>query len=180
MAKGPTISTTFNAIDRATKPMQKLMRTAKYAMAGLGVATAGGLAVAGRSFLQFDEALTNASSKFSDLDLSSKAGQESLKAMGRVARKVAGETKFSADETAQGLDYLAMAGFSSEQAMKALPGVANLATVANTDFATATDIASDAAAFAKSLEEALTITDPLSPEERRARDGLVSRQVTIR
>ncbi|PID97661.1 MAG: hypothetical protein CSA82_03000 [Actinobacteria bacterium] len=46
--------------------------------------------------------------------------------------------------------------------------------------ATATDIASDAAAFAKSLEEALTITDPLSPEERRARDGLVSRQVTIR
>ena len=45
---------------------------------------------------------------------------------------------------------------------------------------TADDVAKDAAAFAAALEEALAETTPLSPEERRARQGLVSRQVTIR
>ena len=37
-----------------------------------------------------------------------------------------------------------MAGFNAEQAMKMLPGITSLATVANVDLARATDIASDA------------------------------------
>ncbi len=45
---------------------------------------------------------------------------------------------------------------------------------------TADDVAKDAAAFAAALESALESTEPLSAEERRARQGMVSRQVTIR
>lgn len=42
------------------------------------------------------------------------------------------------------------------------------------------DVAADAALLAKALEEALAVSEPLTHEERRARQGLVSRQVTIR
>ncbi|WP_165217024.1 DUF5926 family protein [Schaalia sp. ZJ1691] len=44
----------------------------------------------------------------------------------------------------------------------------------------AADVAPEAQAFAKRLDEALALTDPLSDDERRIRAGMVSRQVTIR
>lgn len=46
--------------------------------------------------------------------------------------------------------------------------------------AEAADVEEPAAAFAPRLEEALASTDPLTPEQRRARAGLVSRQVSLR
>lgn len=44
----------------------------------------------------------------------------------------------------------------------------------------ASDVAPDAAVFAEGLAEALTLSEPLTPQERRAREGLVSRKITIR
>lgn len=46
--------------------------------------------------------------------------------------------------------------------------------------ASAEDIVEDAAALQKNLQEALASTDPLTADQRRARQGMVSRQVTIR
>ncbi|WP_022867205.1 DUF5926 family protein [Schaalia vaccimaxillae] len=46
--------------------------------------------------------------------------------------------------------------------------------------ATASDVAADAKAFADELDQALKVDEPLSADERRIRQGLVSRQVTIR
>lgn len=46
--------------------------------------------------------------------------------------------------------------------------------------ATADDIAEDAATLATELEKALAVKEPLSADERRARQGMLSRQVTIR
>jgi TP901 family phage tail tape measure protein len=158
----PTISTTFNAVDRMSGPMRRmqgsvtgfsrsaqrsLQQVGRIGMRGLQIATAAlGVATGyvAREFIQFDSAITNASAKFSDLNLNTAEGQERLAALGRIAREVGATTKFSATEAAAGLDFLAMAGFNSEQAMVALPGVTALAIVAQTDLATATDIASDA------------------------------------
>lgn len=44
----------------------------------------------------------------------------------------------------------------------------------------AADVVAPAAAFAPVLEKALSSTEPLTPEQRRARAGLVSRQVSLR
>ncbi len=44
----------------------------------------------------------------------------------------------------------------------------------------ATDLAPEGESFQKKLEQALLVDEPLSHDERRARSGLVSRQVTIR
>lgn len=46
--------------------------------------------------------------------------------------------------------------------------------------AEAAEVEGPAAAFAPRLAEALAVTDPLTPEQRRARAGLVSRQVSLR
>jgi TP901 family phage tail tape measure protein len=88
-------------------------------------------------FVDFDNAITSASAKFKNL-----TGQQ-LKDLAVTAREVGASTKFSAAEAAQGLDFLAMAGFSADQAMKVLAPTASLATVANVDLARSTDIASD-------------------------------------
>ncbi len=48
------------------------------------------------------------------------------------------------------------------------------------DGASALDVAGDAAVLVRNLDAALDVTDSLTPDERRAREGLVSRQVTIR
>ncbi|GAB3685755.1 DUF5926 family protein [Angustibacter aerolatus] len=45
---------------------------------------------------------------------------------------------------------------------------------------TAADVEAPAADFAKRLEQAMAVTDPLTHDERRARAGVVSRQLTLR
>lgn len=109
---------------------------------GFGRITQGVRAVT-TEFLDFDQAVTSASSKFKGLNLTTEEGQKTLLRLKKTARDVGAATQFSAGMAAQGLDFLAMAGFNAEQAMAALPGVVDLATVANVDLGRATDIASD-------------------------------------
>jgi len=103
-----------------------------------------GVAAATVEFVNFDQAVTSASAKFKGLNLATKEGQRTLARLKKSARDVGAVTQFSATQAAQGLDFLALAGFNAEQSMAALPGVVDLATVANVDLGTATDIASDA------------------------------------
>lgn len=129
--------TAQRSFQQATRAIGQLARVGFVA---LGAATA----YIAREFIQFDDSLTSAAAKFPEFVAGTEEGAAMLERLGRVAREVGATTKFTATEAAQGLDFLAMAGFGAEQAMAALPGVANLAVVAQTDLATATDIASDA------------------------------------
>lgn len=121
----------------------KLVSAMKYAaIIGIGALVAG-LALATREFIKFDHAITSSSAKFKDLNLKTEAGKKTLLELKKTARNVGALTQFSATEAAGGLDFLAMAGFSSKQAMVSLLPTVDLATVANVDLARATDIASD-------------------------------------
>ncbi len=117
-----------------------MKRVAKVGTVAFGVAL--GLTV--REFVNFDQAITSSSAKFGDLNLATAKGQRQLKELGRIARDVGAATQFTATEAAQGLDFLAMAGFNDQQAIALLPQVVDLATVGNIDLARATDISSDA------------------------------------
>ena len=63
--------------------------------------------------------------------------QEFAQEMGRT-------TAFSANQAAEALNYMALAGYSSEQAMQALPNVLNLAAAGSIDLARASDMVTDA------------------------------------
>lgn len=102
-----------------------------------------GLSSVTSQFIDYDQAVISASAKFKGLNLTTKEGIKTMDALKKSARDLGATTEFTATQAAQGLDFLAMAGFSAEQAMASLPGVVDLATVANVDLARATDIASD-------------------------------------
>ncbi len=111
-------------------------------------------------FISFDQAITSASAKFKDLNLQTEAGQKTLASLKKTARDVGAVTQFTAGQAAQGLDFLALAGFSAQQSMALLPGVVDLATVANIELGRATDIASDAlGAFGLMTKDSAQLTE---------------------
>lgn len=168
-----SVSTAFNSVDRVSKAFKRMgissdkfrnkatknFKKASFAAAGFGNITKGilgaqaigqgfnllkrGVVGVTEEFISFDDSVTAASAKFKGLDLTTKAGQATLVKLKNTAREVGAETIFSATEAAQGLDFLAMAGFTADQSMASLFGVTSLATVGQVDLARATDIASD-------------------------------------
>ncbi len=127
----------------ATSIKTKLLGAIKLlATTGL-FAIAAGIAIATREFLNFDQAITQAGVKFKDLKPGTVEYKNTLKELGATARKVGSETQFTATQAGEGLNFLAMAGFTSKQAMALLPKTVELATASSTDLALATDIASD-------------------------------------
>lgn len=59
------------------------------------------------------------------------------------ARELGRDTRFSATQAAEGMGYLAMAGFNATQQMQAMPGMLTLAAAGATDLGRTADIASD-------------------------------------
>ena len=68
---------------------------------------------------------------------------ENFKLLREQAKLLGSTTKFTATEAAQGMNFLAMAGFNTTEIMKAMPGVLDLASAGAMDLATASDIASN-------------------------------------
>lgn len=60
------------------------------------------------------------------------------------AREMGEKTKFSASEAAEAMNYMAMAGWKTEDMLKGIEGVMNLAAASGEDLATTSDIVTDA------------------------------------
>ena len=139
-----SMSKGFKKIDRITSKLGRTMaaglgagiNVAKKAMIGLAGATAGVVHVGAT----FEKSLVTAAVKFPG---KIRKGSEAFKELEDKARQVGSTTEFSASQAAEGLNFLAMAGFDAKQSIGALDTVVNLATVANVDLATASDIATD-------------------------------------
>lgn len=79
----------------------------------------------------------------SQVQATSGSTAEEMELLTAEAMRVGEVTKFSAAEAAEGLNYMAMAGWKSEDMLAGLEGMANLAAAANTDLGTASDIVTD-------------------------------------
>ena len=67
-----------------------------------------------------------------------------MDALNAIAQKMGAETKFSAIECGEALNYLALAGYNTEQMCDTLPTVLNLAAAGGFDLARASDMVTDA------------------------------------
>lgn len=67
-----------------------------------------------------------------------------MDALSDLAKKMGAETAFSASQCADALNYLALAGYDTQQMMDTLPIVLNLAAAGNIDLAQASDMVTDA------------------------------------
>lgn len=139
----------FSADMRKTEMQIQAAGQALKTMAG--VAVGAGVALAGKTvadsvqlYVEFEDAITKAGSKFKDLDVTSSDYGETLEQLQKAAREVGAVTKFTAVDAAGALDKLAMSGMTSEQAMGMLMGTTNLAAAVGLDLTSAVDMATDA------------------------------------
>lgn len=173
MASRYEISTIFKMIDNFSGPMKSIagsssvlakkvsadmqktkmqIQAAGRAMKAMaGVAVAAGVALAGKTvvdsvktYVEFEDAVTKAGSKFKDVDVTSAEYNQTLEKLQASAREVGALTKFSAVDSANALDKMAMAGLTSEQSMGMLMGTTNLAAAVGLDLTSAVDMATDA------------------------------------
>jgi TP901 family phage tail tape measure protein len=120
-----------------------MQRSAAMAGAGAaGLATGGGLLAMGARMaapgLAFDAAMSRVVA-VGRMDKASAAVQ----ALREQAKKLGQETSYSATEAAEGMSFLAMAGFKANDILAAMPSTLALAKAGGADLATTADIASN-------------------------------------
>lgn len=99
-------------------------------------------------------------------DSMSKVNGQSVNTMdtlSKLAKKMGAETAFSAFECAEALNYLALAGYDTEQMCNTLPTVLNLAAAGDIALADASDMVTDAmSALGMGVDEAETMVDQMA------------------
>ena len=100
-----------------------------------GVIALGTLAV--KTGADFDSAMSKVAA------VSGATGEE-LDALRDKARDMGSKTKFSASEAAEAMNYMAMAGWKTEDMLSGIEGIMNLAAASGEDLATTSDIVTDA------------------------------------
>lgn len=91
------------------------------------------------------------------------ASGEDMERLGVLAQEMGATTKFSALEAADGLSYMAMAGWTTDQMIAGLPGVMNLAAASGEDLALVSDIVTDSlSAFGLEAKDSAKFADILA------------------
>ena len=86
-----------------------------------------------------------------------------MKTLSELAKKMGSETAFSASECAEALNYLALAGYDTQQMCDTLPTVLNLAAAGDIELASASDMVTDAmSALGMGVDEAGTMVDQMA------------------
>ncbi len=116
----------------------KIMRAA--IIAAVGVATV-------RVILNFTKSVVTMGATFEKTMATvggvSRATAGELQQLTDIAKEMGATTEFTATQAAQGLQFLAMAGFTVEQSIAALPGTLDLATAGQLSLGRASDIVTD-------------------------------------
>ena len=85
------------------------------------------------------------------------------------AREMGAKTKFSASEAAEAMNYMAMAGWKTEDMLSGIEGIMNLAAASGEDLATTSDIVTDAlTAFGLSAKDSGHFADVLAAASSNA------------
>lgn len=105
-------------------------------LAAFGAAVGGGLAWAAKSGVDFQKEMSAV------MAISGATGSE-FEALSNKAKELGITTEWSASQAANGMRFLAMAGFNTTQIISAMPGVLALASAGSIDLGRAADISSN-------------------------------------
>ena len=147
-AKAEKVGGTLTSVGQKLLPLST-------GIAGLGVAAV-------KTTADFDSEMSKVSA------ISGATGTDLDKLRGK-AREMGAKTKFSASEAAQGMQYMAMAGWKTQDMMDGLEGVMNLAAASGEDLASTSDIVTDAlTAFGLSAKDSSHFSDILAAASSNA------------
>ena len=94
---------------------------------------------------------------------------DDLETLREKAREMGAQTKFSASEAAEAMNYMAMAGWKTEEMLNGIEGIMNLAAASGEDLATTSDIVTDAlTAFGLSAADSTHFADVLAAASSNA------------
>jgi TP901 family phage tail tape measure protein len=106
-------------------------------------AAAVGAAAIGAGLVSSIGVATDFEQAMSAVAAKTQAGQGDMAKLTGLAKDLGRTTQFSAKEVADGMDFLAMAGFEVNDVLSAMPGVLDLAAAGNLDLASTADIVSN-------------------------------------
>ena len=94
---------------------------------------------------------------------------DDLQALRDKAREMGSKTKFSASEAAEAMNYMAMAGWKTNDMLSGIDGIMNLAAASGEDLATTSDIVTDAlTAFGLTAQDSGHFADVLAAASSNA------------
>ena len=139
-----------------TKGFEKVAGT----VVKIGTAIGGALSAAGGYAIKvggdFEAGMSNVAA------ISGATGDD-LQKLTDLAKEMGATTKFSATEAAEGYQYMAMAGWKTEDMLNGLPGIMNLAAASGEDLGTVSDIVTDAlTAMGLSADDSAHFADVLA------------------
>ncbi|MCM3276259.1 phage tail tape measure protein [Bacillus velezensis] len=121
---------------RSSANLSKQMALVQKASLAVGGAVVAGIGVSVKKAADFEEAMSRVKA------ISGATGQD-FEDLKNIAAKMGAETKYTAVEAAEGLQYLAMAGFSVKAQVGSLPAVLNLAAASGEGLGRSADIVSN-------------------------------------
>lgn len=108
-------------------------------------------------------------SSMSQVKAISGATEDELEALRKKAKEMGANTKFSASQVADAFNYMAMAGWKTEDMLNGIEGVLNLAAASGEDLATTSDIVTDAlTAMGYSAKDAGKLADVMASASSNA------------
>lgn len=113
------------------------LKVATRAVTALGAAAGTGIAAAVKVGAAFEAEMSKVSA------ISGATGEDFQKLTDK-AKEMGAKTKFSATESAQAMEYMAMAGWKTSDMLNGIEGIMNLAAASGEDLATTSDIVTDA------------------------------------
>lgn len=127
-------------------------------MAGLGASV--------KTFTTFDDSMRKVAATSG---IAADSSSKSYMQMRKQAQDLGATTRYSASEVAEGMNYMAMAGWSAEQTMAGIPAVLDLAAASGENLGVTSDIVTDAmTAFGMQAEQAGEFADILAAASSNA------------
>ena len=156
---GP-LSRTNTAVDNLSKKLDVISNKANKLGNSLMLKMTAPITLAGGKIIK---TAMNFESAMSEVKAISGASGKEFDALKKKAREMGATTQFSASQSAEALKYMAMAGWSTDKMIAALPGVMNLAAASGESLGTVSDIVTDSmTAFGLKASEAGRFSDVLA------------------
>ena len=147
------INSAFKGMDKGFEKIEKVVKRAATAVATIGVAGAAAATHVGMAF----------ESQMSTVQAISGSSDTAMERLGEKAKEMGIKTQFSATEAGKAMEYMAMAGWKTEDMLNGVDGIMNLAAASGEELASTSDIVTDAlTAFNLKAKDSTMFADVLA------------------
>lgn len=161
---GKAWQVTLKAVDLVTSPVRRVFGLLKSPLvaAGITISAGAGIADVVKTYAGFESAMSQVKA------ISGATGEEFAQLTAK-AKEMGATTKFTAEQSAEAFNYMAMAGWKTTDMMSGIEGIMNLAAASGEDLGTTSDIVTDAlTAFGLKAADSTHFADVLAQASANA------------